>query len=103
MFEHIEFIDRYGGQLPSTLRVCAPCEGMGCVPEPFAQCPYCAGTGRVSWLRTFVRVPGWFIDSVRFTYQSMFGHMNPPHWSLWKRFCVGVQCSLLADLKALFR
>lgn len=91
----IEFTDRYGGRTPSYLRGCfGQCEAMGWVPirsddpeEPwhtlwmeaekespsedgwhFVKCPSCHGTGRVSWIRTIIRIPWWLVRASRQTW-----------------------------------
>jgi hypothetical protein len=80
----LEFTDRYGGNPPSTLRVCRGfCEGMGFYPDmdnyqtkyggdinkvEFLKCPDCQGTGRVNWIETILRIPSWIWGVVHFTF-----------------------------------
>ncbi len=54
----------------------------------FVPCPACRGTGRVSWLRTFLRIPRWLARGVPFT---LFGPPDERRSRLgnaWLRFKV---------------
>jgi len=104
MFENVVFTDRYGGHLPSALRVCGDCEGMGValyddIADP---CPFCAGSGRVSWLQTIARVPRWIVKGLAFIRQMNRAEMHPPEWSTVKRWRVLLWCAFGADLQRLF-
>lgn len=82
---------------------------MGCYPDmdnwrekygddidkvPFLKCPDCGGTGRVSWIRTILRIPRWVVKGIGFviTGPSM-GATNTP-LDYWIRLKV----SFLPDL-----
>ena len=125
---NVEFTDRYGGHLPSALRVCGgSCEGLGWYPvqEPetayeeqavrasiaanglasdgwyFIRCDQCRGSGCVSWARSLVRVPWWIWRGLTFLRFAMQAGINPPEWSTWKCFKVALWCCYGADLQRL--
>lgn len=112
----IEFTDRYGGNMPSSLRGCFECDAMGCYPEPppearnpdgtinidcpvdwsFVTCSACNGTAKVSWFTTLRRIPGWLVRGVRFTVIEA-----PRFYAGESRITgmkAGFQASILADL-----
>ena len=36
----------------------------------FVKCSSCKGTGKVSWARTFLRVPRWIVKGIRFVFTA---------------------------------
>lgn len=63
----------------------------------FLPCEGCGGSGRVSRLRTLLRIPRWLWKGLRFTFvhaPAASSHM--PYWSaVW----LGFKCAYLVDLK----
>lgn len=125
----IEFVDRYGGHTPSSLRGCrGQCEAMGYVPinrgegrEPwaslwreaeaksptdagwhFVRCPECNGTGRVSAIRSVLRIPLWALKSLRQTWQFT---MNPDYFlgdsGFWGRLKTSLYICFWLDIARL--
>src|SRR3974390_1585556 len=100
MSPEIEFTDRYGCRLPSSLRICrGDCEGLGWHPDddydkPFVRCLTCQGTGRVSVLMTIGRIPGWLVKPWRegFIRFGLTAQHHPPDWTVWKRLRVTLWC-----------
>ena len=107
-----EFTDRYGGNPPSSLRICrGPCEGMGYYPDmdnwlenyrtiedvAFLECPDCGGTGRTSWIETTLRIPGWLIGGIRFVFMGPARGQRNRLLDYWLRF----KASFLMDLGGL--
>lgn len=64
----------------------------------FVKCPACNGTGRVSLLVSFTRVPRWLVKGARFMWDFRRGEMHPPQWSRWRRFSTLFKCAYLYDL-----
>jgi len=102
----MEFTDRYGGNPPSSLRVCrSRCEGMGCYPDmsqykdhiddvQFVKCEVCNGTSKCSWLETLSRIPRWFVGCFTFV-------ARPPARGArrdWRDHWYAFKASFLADL-----
>lgn len=120
----IEFTDRYGGRTPSWLRGCfGDCEAIGYYPEDdpglwppgtrlagqpeadgtpddgwrFIKCPKCEGTGRVSWLRTLLRIPKWIYKGIKSTWNLSSDYYNdgtPKRKRIWLAF----KCSFVYDI-----
>lgn len=58
-------------------------------------CDKCEGTGSVSWLRTFARVPWWIIKGVRFIWDTRRYNADAGVFSnMWMSF----KCAFLVDL-----
>lgn len=103
----IQFIDRYGGHLPSTLTICDECEGMGWSADFDAhpdgliiQCPQCHGSKRCRWFTAFLRIPRWFWRGVRFFPHGMAFDIDAPYWT---RVKITFWCAWGADIARLFR
>lgn len=68
----------------------------------FVRCPSCAGTGRVSWLRTSARIPRWIIKGARFLPFALdattYPTNSPKPWTFHRRLWLGVKCAWLYDL-----
>ena len=110
----IEFTDRYGGNPPSWLRACLACEAMGCTPQaredfattdewldaPFVTCAHCAGTARVPWWRSALRLPRWLFRGLRFLWHTNVTspEMHPRHWTRLDRLRMTLWATYGADL-----
>lgn len=75
-----------------------PCDGWHFIP-----CTECGGSGRVSWLRTLARLPGWAVCGARFFLTALNHPGNPPTWSLWRRVRIAAWSAWGADLARLLR
>ena len=66
----------------------------------FVPCSKCGGTGRVSWLRSILRIPRWFWAGLKFI-RHYPG--RAPGMSRLSHFWLLVKCAWLYDLARLFR
>lgn len=62
----------------------------------FLQCQNCTGTGRVSWVRTILRIPRWIIKGTRFTFRD--APRCSDHMSYTAAAWLGFKCAFLVDL-----
>jgi hypothetical protein len=68
----------------------------------FVTCPDCHGTGRVSWLRAILRVPGWIYKGLLFFCKTASRRdMAPAEWSYRRHVWVCLKCAFWYDLKNL--
>jgi len=97
----IEFTDRYGGHLPSSITGCHLCEAMGCYPTlrgtpyadnrsaaaaddyEFVRCEACGGTGRIPLWRGLLRLPGLWRRGVAFVWHSRTLYGRRPTAAEW--------------------
>lgn len=65
----------------------------------FILCPDCHGSGRVSWPRTFARIPSWLVRGVRTMYEFRpSAPMHVPEWSYGRRLWLAFKVAFLCDL-----
>jgi len=60
----------------------------------FITCHGCKGTGRVSWVRTILRLPRWIIKGIHFTIYAP----NMSSKLTWKDVVLKFKCAFLVDL-----
>lgn len=60
----------------------------------FLKCHSCHGTGRVSWFKTFLRIPKWILKGIHFIIYgpNMNGKLS------WKDIVLKFKCAFLVDL-----
>lgn len=56
----------------------------------------CNGTGRVSWLKTILRVPRWIKKGITFTFKD--GPRCSPHMGYFASAWLSFKCAFLVDL-----
>lgn len=62
----------------------------------FLQCHACGGSGRVSWLKTILRIPRWIKKGVVFTLRD--APRCSSHMSYIAAAALGFKCAFLVDL-----
>lgn len=63
----------------------------------FLQCQHCDGTGRVSWLKTILRIPRWIKKGVVFTFKG--APECSSHMGYLAAAWLGFKCAFLVDLR----